>query len=52
MVHIDTQGIEKSHNTNTGQEHHELEGFIVQFEVQRSRIEDGSHQVPFCCIIT
>ena len=43
MVHIDTQGIEKSHNTNAGQEHHEFEGIIIQFEVQRSRIEDGSH---------
>lgn len=52
MVHIYTKGIEKTHNSEAGQEHYELEGVTVEFEVQRPGIEDGSHQVPFGCIVT
>ena len=52
MVHIYTKGIEKTHDSKEGQGYYELEGIIVQFEVQRPGVEDGSHQVPFGCIVT
>lgn len=52
MVLIYTKGIEKTHDSKEGQGHYELEGVIVQFEVQRPGVEDGSHQVPFGCIVT
>lgn len=52
MIQIYTKGIEKTHNSKTGQEHYELEGITVEFEVQRPGVKDGSHQVPFGCIVT
>ena len=52
MVHIYIKGIGETHDSKEGQEHYELEGIIVQFEVQMPGVEDGSHQVPFSCIVS
>lgn len=45
-----TNGVYQSQHTNSGEAYNELEGISVELEVQRSGVEDGSHQVTFSSV--